>query len=127
MVTCLTKTTWAAFYSDDAVANQCEPFFRGLFDEILAVGRGLGYKEEFLGTTDQMLEAARKFCTGPGSSHKPSTLVDVENWKPFELEPILGEVVHSGLRLGIAIPRLQAIYAMLFVIQNQCLNKVKQS
>ncbi|KZT00182.1 6-phosphogluconate dehydrogenase C-terminal domain-like protein [Laetiporus sulphureus 93-53] len=60
-------------------------------------------------------------------AHRPSTLVDVEVGRPTEVEVILGELVRMARREGVAVPRLESVYALMLIIQNQllCQNREK--
>lgn len=53
--------------------------------------------------------------------HRPSTLVDVELGRPMELEVILGETVRLGRQRGVGMPRVDTMYGLLLVVQNQLL------
>lgn len=75
--------------------------------EVVAVGRGLGFSESDFPSTAAEDTAAwnRMAFTDPNSKHQPSTVLDIEAGKPFEVEVIVGEVVRAGKRLSIRIPR----------------------
>ncbi|KAG8890618.1 hypothetical protein FRB98_007173 [Tulasnella sp. 332] len=93
--------------------------------EILAVGYAMGFSEEELPTNwveevlARSVAIAKSF--GPNSNIKPSSLVDIEAGRPFELEVIFGEVVRLGQRHNVSTPLLEASYTMLAV--NQAYNK----
>ncbi|CCL99355.1 uncharacterized protein FIBRA_01373 [Fibroporia radiculosa] len=59
----------------------------------------------------------------PESNHRASTLVDVENGRPTEVEVILGELVRMGRREGVPMPRIETLYALMLIIQNQLLRE----
>lgn len=53
--------------------------------------------------------------------YKTSMLLDYENKRPLEVEAILGSIVRRADAKGVAIPRLQTLYALL-----QSVNKQRQ-
>ena len=45
-----------------------------------------------------------------------------QDWRagrPLEIEPILGNVVRIARRLGVTVPRLEALYALVLMAQAQ--------
>ncbi|KAL4246194.1 hypothetical protein ABKN59_009275 [Abortiporus biennis] len=56
------------------------------------------------------------------SKEKHSMLLDCEKDRPMEVEVIVGEVVRMGKELNVPMPRMEAIYALLLVIQMQLLH-----
>ncbi|MBW0462901.1 hypothetical protein O181_002616 [Austropuccinia psidii MF-1] len=52
-------------------------------------------------------------------SFKPSMLIDLENNRPMELEPIVGAVLDRARSKAIETPRLDLIYSVLKVSQEQ--------
>ncbi|HZS09647.1 MAG TPA: 2-dehydropantoate 2-reductase [Blastocatellia bacterium] len=76
----------------------------GIMAEAEAVARRLGI--DIGVTVEQRLEGAGKV-----GHHKTSMLQDVESGRPLELEAIVGAVVELGGKLGLALPRTQAVYA----------------
>jgi 2-dehydropantoate 2-reductase len=63
---------------------------------------------------DRMLADTRAL---PG--YKTSMAVDYENGRPMEIEAILGNVVRSGRKNGVAMPVLETIYALAQMVQNR--------
>ena len=74
---------------------------------------------------------------------KPSMLVDLEEGRPMEVEPIVGNIVKTAKSVGIDVPRsvleslgcpgtllttyrLEVIYAQLRVTQRQMLHTRRQ-
>ena len=51
--------------------------------------------------------------------YKTSMAVDYENGRPMEIEAILGNVVRSGRRNGVALPVLETIYALAQMVENK--------
>ncbi|PCH37514.1 hypothetical protein WOLCODRAFT_140904 [Wolfiporia cocos MD-104 SS10] len=62
----------------------------------------------------------------PEAKHRASTLVDVENGRPTEVEVILGELVRMGRKHGVPMPRIETFYALLLIIQNQLLRQYRE-
>jgi len=50
---------------------------------------------------------------------KPSTHIDLENGRPMELEPIIGSIVDRAKIYHVNIPRLEMIYTLLKINQNE--------
>lgn len=69
------------------------------------------------------LSNTAKLHVRPDSVHRASTLVDVELGRPTEVEVIIGEVVRMGREKGVDMPRVEALYALLLIIQNQLLRQ----
>lgn len=59
----------------------------------------------------------------PDANHRASTLVDVENGRPTEVEVIVGELVRMGRAKGVSMPRVETLYALMLIIQNQLLKE----
>jgi 2-dehydropantoate 2-reductase len=51
-------------------------------------------------------------------AYKPSTLIDFERGQPLELESLFLEPLRRGVRAGVALPRLQALAAVLQQLQS---------
>ncbi|KAI0737284.1 6-phosphogluconate dehydrogenase C-terminal domain-like protein [Daedaleopsis nitida] len=62
----------------------------------------------------------------PDSTHLPSMLVDIEAGRPMEIEHVVGEVVRMGRRAGVSLPRMETLYALLLVVQNQFLRRARE-
>ena len=77
---------------------------RGLMEETAAVGAALGI--ELPVTIERRLEAG----LGVGD-HKTSMLQDLEAGKPLELECMTGAVIEIAGRVGVAVPRTEAVHA----------------
>ncbi|KAI0088230.1 ketopantoate reductase PanE/ApbA-domain-containing protein [Irpex rosettiformis] len=56
------------------------------------------------------------------SRHRPSMLVDVEMNRPMELDVVVGEVVRLGRENGVQMPRIETLYALLLILQEQLLH-----
>ncbi|KAG8856792.1 hypothetical protein FRB96_006296 [Tulasnella sp. 330] len=122
---CQTRVPLSFYVCTASVWDKLSPLLSAIGKEILAVGYAMGFSEEELPTNwveevlARSVAIAKSF--GPNSNIKPSSLVDIEAGRPFELEVIFGEVVRLGQRHNVSTPLLEASYTMLAV--NQAYNK----
>ncbi|KAL0067443.1 hypothetical protein AAF712_005430 [Marasmius tenuissimus] len=107
------------------------PNIKAVFMEVIAIGRALGFPDSEDGipssVATKFLELTRTNHLNPKNNHVPSMLLDMRNGKPMEIEVILGEVVRLAQRVGVDIPRIQMLYSILLVVQNQILKKVMEA
>ncbi|HCE08988.1 MAG TPA: 2-dehydropantoate 2-reductase, partial [Oxalobacteraceae bacterium] len=61
---------------------------------------------------DQYIDGTRR-----APPYKTSMALDYENGRAMEIEVILGNVVRAGRRENVAIPALEALYALLKMIE----------
>lgn len=54
-----------------------------------------------------------------GESSRPSMWYDWAQGRPMELEVILGNVVREAERVGVNVPRVQSMYALLSMAQKR--------
>ena len=73
------------------------------------LGRGFG---EGMASPERILKSTER---NVGS--KPSMLLDWEAGRPMELEVILGNPVRIARAKGVALPRMQTLYALLKSVQ----------
>ncbi|WAR57552.1 hypothetical protein PtB15_8B604 [Puccinia triticina] len=59
----------------------------------------------------------------PKPAFKPSMLIDVEMNRPMELEPIVGAVLDRARSKAIETPRLDLLYSVLKVLQEQAVRQ----
>lgn len=85
---------------------QILPTIRAMFQEVVAVGRAMGYDESTLSTAavESAIEGTATLNKRADSRHKPSMLLDLEREQPLELDVILGEVIHRAKELKVDIP-----------------------
>ncbi|KAG9007512.1 hypothetical protein FRB94_014281 [Tulasnella sp. JGI-2019a] len=116
---CLTRVPPSFYTATPELWKRVIPLFRETGEEIVAVGRAMGYSEKYLpaDSVQVVIDTDAAFYTDVESDLKPSTLLDIEANKPFEVEVIVGEVVRAGRQLGVPTPRMDAIYTMLSVVQ----------
>jgi 2-dehydropantoate 2-reductase len=92
--------------TNDILATQ-EPLVRAVMAEIERIATALGHAlppdivEKNIDSTYKM------------PPYKTSMLLDFEAGRPMETEAILGNAVRAGRRAGVAIPYLEAIYALM--------------
>ncbi|KAF8062298.1 ketopantoate reductase PanE/ApbA-domain-containing protein [Lyophyllum atratum] len=114
----------------DLITKYTLPNIKAILQELVVLGRALGYpdSENGLPSTlpDAVMEGARKLHVVPDSFHKPSMLLDAEKGQPIEVEVIFGEVVRMAQERGVEMPRVEMLYALLLVVQNQILAKLEE-
>ncbi|KAF7969656.1 hypothetical protein HWV62_26696 [Athelia sp. TMB] len=137
----------------EAVDKYTLPNMRAVLEEALAVGRSIiapcnshpnpfeitgralgipdlpspdGIPSSFV---DYTISTTAALHTVASSNHRPSMLVDAEQGRPIEVEVILGEVVREARKLGVPVPlfrkRIEMLYSLLIVVQNQTLRKME--
>ncbi|KAF5384096.1 hypothetical protein D9615_003263 [Tricholomella constricta] len=113
----------------DLITKHTIPTIRATLQELLILGRALGYQDDKDGlpssVVDDVIESTRRLHTVPESTHKPSMMLDAEKGLPIEVEVILGEVVRMAQEREIPMPRVEMLYALLLVVQNQILAKLE--
>lgn len=89
---------------------------KGVMDEVLATApKVLGVALPMdLATSEAILKSTLKNTSGS----KPSMLLDWEQGKTMELEVILGNPVRMAREKGLEMPRLQSLYALLRMAQD---------
>jgi 2-dehydropantoate 2-reductase len=80
---------------------------RALMDEVIAAANKCGHALPRDAWREHMTRAEKM------AGFKPSTLVDWENGKPLEIEPIWGEPLRRVVAAGGQMPRTEMIYALL--------------
>ncbi|KII92998.1 hypothetical protein PLICRDRAFT_35165 [Plicaturopsis crispa FD-325 SS-3] len=107
------------------------PVVRAVLHEFLALGRAVGFPDSPDGFPSSIVEStmvkSRELHAAPESTHVPSMLLDVRKGRPIEVEVIVGEVVRLAKEKGVAVPRIEMVYALLLVVQNQTLRKLERS
>jgi len=90
----------------DILATQ-EPLVRAIMEEIAAIAEAAGHRLP-ANIVEQNIASTHKM-----PAYKTSMLLDFEAGRPMETEAILGNAVRQGQSLGVAIPHLEAVYALL--------------
>lgn len=106
------------------------PILRAILQEMVNLGRALGYPDNEDGLPssliDNTISRTVEIHRDPALTSLPSMLLDVQNGLPIEVEVILGEVVRIAKELGVDVPRIETLYALLAIIQNQTLGGLRQ-
>jgi len=69
------------------------------------------------------IDGGKKDASFPAHAFKPSMLIDVEMNRPMELEPIVGAVLDRARSKAIETPRLDLLYSVLKVLQEQAVRQ----
>ncbi|KIY73946.1 6-phosphogluconate dehydrogenase C-terminal domain-like protein [Cylindrobasidium torrendii FP15055 ss-10] len=99
------------------------PLIRQIGEELVLLARALGFpdsKDGILASApDDLVQLARDTYTPPSSFHIASTLVDLLKGQPMEIEVIWGSVVRLAKERGVQMPRVEMVYAIVLILQNQ--------
>ncbi|KAI0322501.1 6-phosphogluconate dehydrogenase C-terminal domain-like protein [Amylostereum chailletii] len=122
----VTQSPVADILSSDQLPTML-PVVEAVMAEVVSVARGMGIDASKL--PEQSATSVIEGCMNqysdtrsPNPSRfKPSMLVDLEAGRPMEVEPIVGNVVRAARSCGVAVPRLEMLYAQLKVMQRRLL------
>jgi 2-dehydropantoate 2-reductase len=89
----------------DRLLTECRPLILAGMAELAAVGAAIGCPIAESGE-ERMQVTARL------GAFKTSMLQDVEAGRPIEIEALLGAPIELARRAGVAVPTLEALYAM---------------
>ncbi|KIJ37084.1 hypothetical protein M422DRAFT_69495 [Sphaerobolus stellatus SS14] len=119
----LTRYPLPAFFREETVEKIVVPQLRAIMQEILSIGRAMGFDENALPSSvvEETIESTARIHKKPDSTHRASILIDLENGRPMELEVVVGVLVRKAKELRVEIPRLELIYSYLYLIQQQIL------
>lgn len=92
--------------TSDILATQ-EALCRALMEEVVALARADGHP-----LPDNSVEV-NLLSTYKMPPYKTSMLLDYEAGRPMETEAILGNAVRRGRQLGVLIPHLETVYALM--------------
>ncbi|KAI0324211.1 6-phosphogluconate dehydrogenase C-terminal domain-like protein [Cubamyces sp. BRFM 1775] len=127
------KATEAIPHASPAIGAYTIPFLHETLTEVYELGRTLFPPDEARGVpgldpdvVQKTLANTARLHARPDSVHVPSMLVDVQQGRPMEVEHVVGEVVRMGRRAGVNLPRMETLYALLLVMQNQFLRKQQE-
>ncbi|HLF98060.1 MAG TPA: 2-dehydropantoate 2-reductase [Methylococcaceae bacterium] len=92
--------------TNDILTTQ-EPFVRAIMGEVCEIAAALGHPlpEDIV---EKNIVSTRKM-----PPYKTSMLLDFEAGRPMETEAILGNAVRAGQRVGVPIPHLESVYALM--------------
>jgi 2-dehydropantoate 2-reductase len=89
-----------------------EKLVQDVMDEVVLIARAKGYSDAV--TSDLAKEQLQRALERKGTPGiEPSMLVDVLNGRRMEVEVILGNPVRIANELGVEVPRLETLYALL--------------
>lgn len=84
-----------------------EAFVRGIMQEVCAIAAACGHP---LPDNTVNINIENTYAMPP---YKTSMLLDYENGQPMETEVILGNAVLAAQRVGIAVPHMESVYALM--------------
>ena len=104
------------------------PALKGALHELVAIARAVGWSDaEDTGVpvshVNNTFENTAKLHRVPDNGLMPSMLVDTLAGRPIEVEVIFGNIVRLARRYGVETPRIDVLYGLLLVLQNQMLQK----
>ncbi|KIK46049.1 hypothetical protein CY34DRAFT_800925 [Suillus luteus UH-Slu-Lm8-n1] len=106
------------------------PVLRAILLEMITLGRALGYPDNEDGLPSSLIDSTilhtAELHRDPAHTTLPSMLLDAQNGLPIEVEAILGEVVRMAKEMGVDVPRIETLYTLLAIIQNQTLGGFRQ-
>ncbi|KAG1752111.1 ketopantoate reductase PanE/ApbA-domain-containing protein [Suillus lakei] len=112
------------------VESNTIPVLRAILQEMITLGRALGYPDNEDGLPSSLIDSTilrtAELHRDPAHTALPSMLLDAKNGLPIEVEVILGEVVRMAKEMGVDVPRIETLYALLAIIQNQTLGGFRQ-
>ncbi|KAG6860410.1 hypothetical protein C0995_011481 [Termitomyces sp. Mi166 len=121
-------TPYVSPITEHLIKEYTIPTIRATLEELVVLARAIGYPDSRDGIPstlpDEVIENTRKLHVSPESSHKPSMMMDAEKDQPIEVEVIFGTVVRLARERGVPVPRVEMLYSLLLVIQNQILGKL---
>ena len=79
----------------------------GLMNEVIEIANKCGQLLEHAAANQQIKRTEKM------AAYKPSTLLDWEGGRPFEIEPIWGAPLRRATTVGANVPRLEVVYALL--------------
>ena len=90
-----------------------EALVRRAMQEVCAVAAATGHPLD-ASLAGQFIEGTRK-----APPYKTSMALDYESGRPMETEVILGNAVRAGRRESVAIPSLEALYALMKMVEQK--------
>ncbi|PIB02901.1 putative 2-dehydropantoate 2-reductase [Cercospora beticola] len=107
-ITALTLARDLPFLASSELA---EPVVKGVLDEVVAISQALGYKNI---TKEGAYEGLAKIMARKGTlGIEYSMLTDVLHARKMEHEVILGNPVRTAQKLGVQVPRMEMLYALV--------------
>lgn len=107
------------------------PSLKAIIDEVVALGHVMGFPNSQEGIpssySDDFMALTKSQYENPLNTHTPSMLLDAQKGLPIEVEVIFGEVVRLAREFNAPVPRVETLYGLLLVTQNQILRKIEAS
>ncbi|KAH8924618.1 6-phosphogluconate dehydrogenase C-terminal domain-like protein [Atractiella rhizophila] len=95
------------------------PIVRELMNEAIGIAKAMGLQDEdWDKVAEETLNVTLKNAQAAHEDFKPSTLLDLENGRPMEIEVIIGNLVRRAEELNVKCPKLWLVYTALKVNQN---------
>ncbi|KAF9011907.1 ketopantoate reductase PanE/ApbA-domain-containing protein [Cyathus striatus] len=111
----------------DMIETYSVSSIRATLLELVKLGRALGFPDSEDGlpssVVDTTIENTRGLHIKPDSTHTPSMLFDLQKGQPIEVEVVVGEVVRMAKEYNVDIPRVETLYSLLLIIQNQIIRQ----
>ncbi|OJT11076.1 hypothetical protein TRAPUB_12405 [Trametes pubescens] len=125
------RATRAIPHASPSIGAYTIPFLHDTLSEVYALGTVLfppagdapGLEADLV---EQTLARTAALHAVPDSVHLPSMLVDAYAERPMEVEHVVGEVVRMARKAGVSVPRMETLYGLLLVNQNQYLRKQRE-
>ncbi|TCD70347.1 hypothetical protein EIP91_003699 [Steccherinum ochraceum] len=112
------------------VAEYTIPWLYESLEEVQSLGQKLFPDAEAPGVNPNLpmsvMTGTARIVTKPTSNERPSMLVDVELGRPMEVEVIVGSVIRAAKRHGVSMPRIETLYALLLLIQENALYEFRK-
>ncbi|OAX43739.1 6-phosphogluconate dehydrogenase C-terminal domain-like protein [Rhizopogon vinicolor AM-OR11-026] len=122
-------TPYIAPQTATIVEKNTVPVLRAILQEMITLGRALGYTDDEDGLpsslVDSTISSTAELHRDPAMQTLPSMLLDAKNGLPIEVEVIVGEVIRMAKETGVDVPRIETLYALLVIIQNQILGGLR--
>lgn len=119
------KTVWNAVFNPLSIqgggltteqmlsGEEAESFVRASMEEVCRVAGAIGHPLP-PETVENNIAPTRLM-----PPYLTSMAIDYEHGRPIEIEAILGNVVRAARRAGVAIPRLEALYAITKMVERK--------
>jgi len=75
---------------------------------------------------DSVMRKVVNLALKSDKDEKLSILIDAEMGRPMEVEVIVGEMVRMGRKLGVPMPRLETMYAMMCILQAHLVHQYRR-
>ncbi|KIK68286.1 hypothetical protein GYMLUDRAFT_35666 [Collybiopsis luxurians FD-317 M1] len=120
---------YVASKTADLINEYSIPTLKATLKELIDLARALGFPDSEDAVPSSIVETLISNTSAlhvrPESAHVPSMLLDVRKDQPIEVEVIFGEVVRMAKARGVPVPRIETLYGLLLVVQNQIIRKAE--